>query len=125
LDIFWLQATYCPISIIPAGSGHFCIHSIYSLFAAILTGSATDAGRRSPIAQVIQLARARNVPVVVFPEGRPTNGGGLVRSAEVDASDADMTSWDSRIDLTARRQTLSQETGSRTRFTKCPVEIKQ
>jgi hypothetical protein len=90
LDLFWLQSTYCPIFIILAGSGHFCIHSIYSLFAAILTGSAIDAGKRSPIARAIQLAKARDVPVVVFPEGRPTNGRGLVRFAEFDASDADM-----------------------------------
>jgi 1-acyl-sn-glycerol-3-phosphate acyltransferase len=75
LDLFWLQSTYFPIFIIPAGSGLFSIHSIYSLFAAILTGSATSAGKRSPIGRAIQLAR--DVPLVVFPEGRPTNGGDL------------------------------------------------
>jgi hypothetical protein len=87
LDLFWLHSAYCPIFAVPAGRVHFCLHSIYSLFGAILSGTATDAGKRVPVTRAIQLARGRDVPVVLFPEGHPTNGRGLVRFADVDVPD--------------------------------------
>jgi hypothetical protein len=90
LDLFWLQSAYCPLFAVPAGTGDLCIHSIYSLFGAILSGTATDTGKRAPIARAIEVARARGVPVVVFPEGRPTNGRGLLRFADVDAPGSDL-----------------------------------
>jgi hypothetical protein len=70
LNLIWLQCYFTPVFVIPLSEDRVIVHSFYSLLLGILSGSPLNSGVPRTFDNVCPVG----VPVVVLPEGIPSNG---------------------------------------------------
>jgi hypothetical protein len=71
---------------IPINSSEVITHSFHSLFLEILLRRPVILGKKVELNKLIQSAKMRQIPVVVFPEGCPTNGRFVIEFVGMDFS---------------------------------------
>ena len=78
LNIFWFQYRYSPIYAIPVSSTSVVLKSWVSLLATIWTNDILSKGKQYSLSEAIKIAREQYAPLVIFPEGVPTNGNQII-----------------------------------------------
>jgi hypothetical protein len=86
LNLIWLQFAYSPLFAIPVSRSEAVLHTFHSIFLCVLTKSPVTLGQKRPLSRVVQSAQEFGVPVVLFPEGAPTDGRGVARFSPIDLS---------------------------------------
>ena len=84
LNMFWLQMKYAPYFVIPHDSKSVEVHSFFIGFLRILKGFQTNNHPYFTLNEIIEKAKDDQCPIVIFPEGIPTNGTGILEFIEFD-----------------------------------------
>jgi len=92
VNLFWLQAKLSPLYIIPTSNGKCVVRGIFSMFWKILLQKDLADGSEMSIADVVTMSKKkRRGPLVVFAEGAPTNGEGILEFSKFSIPSKDCT----------------------------------
>lgn len=82
LNLFWLQYEYSPLYAIPISSDEVIIKSTFSLLASIWGNYPLSKGKTLTLGQALTFASKQYSPLVIFPEGIPSNGQQITKFFE-------------------------------------------
>jgi hypothetical protein len=82
INLAWLSYKFSPIFILPVGDGRFLPKSFYQLLIQILGSKDLRVGRSVDLSVILQTAKDRACPIVLFPECAVTNGTGILKFAD-------------------------------------------
>jgi hypothetical protein len=86
LNLIWLQYSYAPLFAVTVSATEVVSHSFHSLLLSILASVSPSVGAKFPFCKILHSASELGVPVVVFPEGRPTNVQAVIPFVPLDLS---------------------------------------
>lgn len=79
LNIIWFQMQYSPYFVIPCDSRSVVVYSFFTIIARILSNIPIKSGKKATLEKVIKAAKENCCPIIIFPEGTPTNGSGIIQ----------------------------------------------